>query len=577
MPRTSKTKSDKSEGVNTERTRVRKTVPAEAKRCFEDAVREEYGCVNGKAGHVLEDQLRALFGDSLPSKIATEVDELLESLGLPSRDPVTEQDSPGGETALIQYRVRSDLLDRVNAAASNDSTRGPGDFLAAVMWHYAHQGGILGQVYESLQTARDYVKSNLSSDDNADEIDQIISDLEDKSGDLLSFSIDDFLDSTALVCGSRSDHMVETKLPAVLDRLDMTWHPNNPDLFIDPGALGSVDIPAVRDPRPLPSNRVDKSDRVFAVKILGYERAISGRGVAKLTTADITGGVESIANVNVNDIMQAVADEPGYTFEEEDRSHGGKVLKVSAKAVEDDDVRRVVDEAETGADADAGDEPQDDGDDEKSAADRAVETLDPDNLEDKSLKVQRQIVASSIGSAYDNEIGVENVPNDEIDAVCDRLGLTDANDGSEDETDDDVEAEVDAEFDVLEESSLVEGSDDADPIPDTTEDDADQDENEPETAIEDTRWFAKTIESITDRDLVALWDTMDEGYIRDSIATEIANVRSGTTAESVDPEAIDAVAGEIGLELEEQAGADTNTAANSGKRVATDGGVVSGE
>ncbi len=98
-------------------------------------------------------------------------------------------------------------------------------------------------------------------------------------------------------------------------------------------------------------------------------------------------------------------------------------------------------------------------------------------------------------------------------------------------------------------------------------------EDKPEMPIEETEWFSEAVESIVnaDRDLVALWESMDVEYARESIAGQIADARTDASTESIALDEIDAVVDEIGLTLEEYA---KTTRASDGRQVATDGGLV---
>lgn len=155
-----------------------------------------------------------------------------------------------------------------------------------------------------------------------------------------------------------------------------------------------------------------------------------------------------------------------------------------------------------------------------------------------------------------------------VEQLIDRLGFE--YDGDTDEFRD--PEDVNDTSDPVEESESEPETADSE---DTHQNSDDLESNtEPETPIEETRWFSEVVESIVDadRNLVALWESMDIEYARESIADQITDAQPDATAGSVAPEEIDAVADEIGLTLEEC----TEIArTDNGRQVATDGGVVS--
>lgn len=337
-------------------------VPKRVKDAYDQRVLEEWGRTATMASATLERELAAEFGEGPVTRHREEIDTLLETVGLPGREPPLPDagaDADGavgaGEMVTVNYHVSEDLADQLRAEAARSDFRSGGDLLAAVMWRYACGDGALDRAREAISRANEAAEEQIDPETGKMErVPRIIIEgLRQRActdGDeLVYFTVDDFetvIEETAALKFSASRHARQTHLPSVLEELGFTWFPEKTGMFVDPDKFT---IPETRDPRAKPTYLVDDCDRELAVRVAGYEAARESSRFAKLHTADVVAGVESLSNAIAAEYMRAAADgAPGYRYDA-----GARALKVNRSEVEaareeNDDVLEIAGGAETG-------------------------------------------------------------------------------------------------------------------------------------------------------------------------------------------------------------------------------------
>lgn len=124
-----------------------------------------------------------------------------------------------------------------------------------------------------------------------------------------------------------SDYTRKQYLPRVLDELDFTWHPRNPDLFI---SKESLELPEVRDPTKKPVILVDRDDKRLAIKLAAYRAEGDFRNKAAFSiddAVDLFGG--RVRKNTIRPLMREIAESsPGYQWDQDDAQ-----LKVDRKRV----------------------------------------------------------------------------------------------------------------------------------------------------------------------------------------------------------------------------------------------------
>jgi hypothetical protein len=232
-------------------------------------------------------------------------------------------------TVRVSKSVKEEM-----AAFANQSDVPNYMVLRTVVTHYL-EGGVLGWVtkqLEKLESRIDFSALRKSAPERRR--DETIRALERITGDdeVASFTLAEFdqaIDEGPKTPKTADDHAREKYLPLVLDKLGMTWHPDDDELFEKTDAVDET-----ADVRQKPKALMDERDTELALAIDAAEAADNSNRPIKYEKGDAN-ALGGISYSNAGEYMRRVANWSGYKFDKRE-----EVLKINVDKITD---RRVLD------------------------------------------------------------------------------------------------------------------------------------------------------------------------------------------------------------------------------------------
>ncbi|WP_138005710.1 hypothetical protein [Halalkalirubrum salinum] len=291
-----------------DRMRLNLRVDEDVKQAFNSEVKFKFGKCRPYAGVELERELRYFLDQGEIAELRKVVCELADS----SENSTNEKNSYStnrDKTTVVSYRIAEDIRNRLVTVAEDDF-RSPGELVEAIMYGYTTEGSAIERLTQKLKkvAAKSHTDERDSISAKERRTKTIAQELE--GGE---FKLDDFDEAVKLARGiGVGDHAREEYLPRVLEELDYTWHPQNPELFIE----GEIfDFPDVRDPTNKPLILMDEEDKRLAIKVAAYRNKTKSFG----TTFSIDEAVDlfrgKVRRSTVRPLMRDIADtSPGYKY-----------------------------------------------------------------------------------------------------------------------------------------------------------------------------------------------------------------------------------------------------------------------
>ena len=313
-----------SEGCN--RVRLNLRVDKDVKSAFNEAIESKFGKCRPYAGVELEREFRYFLNEGEFAELKDVVDDLADSFDS-SEGKEKIRETGRGETTVASHRISEDVR-RDLISASEDDYRSPGELVEAIMYGYITNGSVTERVTQKLREISE--QSRPDGDDSMGAKERRTKTIAHKLNrpEGTAFTIDEFDEAIKAAQGiGVSDYTRQQYLPRVLDELEFTWHPQNPDLFIDGE---SIELPEVRDPTNKPVMLMDENDEKLSIKLAAYRSQSDFKDKATFSVTDavdLFGG--RVRKNTVRPLMKEVANSsPGYQWDEYD-----KQLKVDRKEV----------------------------------------------------------------------------------------------------------------------------------------------------------------------------------------------------------------------------------------------------
>ncbi|ELZ97836.1 hypothetical protein [Haloferax sulfurifontis] len=308
------------------RVRLNLRVDEDVKCAFNDEVEAKFGKCRPYAGIELEREFRYFLDEGEFAELNNVVDDLTDSLdGSEGKEKIRETNR--SKTTVASHRIAEDVRTALMSAAEDDF-RSPGKLVEAIMYGYVTNGSAIERLTQKLRDISEQSKPDVDSSMGAKErrTKTIAHELEQSGPG--GFTLKEFDEAIEAAQGiGASDYTRRQYLPRVLDELDFTWHPRNPDLFI---SRESLDLPEVRDPTKKPVMLVDRDDKRLAIKIAAYRAQGDFKDKAAFSVDDAVDLFEGRVRKNtVRPLMREVAESsPGYRWDRDDSQ-----LKVDRKKV----------------------------------------------------------------------------------------------------------------------------------------------------------------------------------------------------------------------------------------------------
>ena len=319
---------------------------------FLEAVEREWGATEPYAGFVIERAWREYRKDHPAEEY---VDHLLGAVarrGTPTREKKHSTRAAAGDSdGRVWVRVSADVKEDMAAFAAETGSANHDVLRAVVCWYL--DGGLLGLLTEKLETAVPEAEQQLAEFDAGDDrgltaeekkrrwlADHLTAD----DGGPGAFTREDFGDALEAMPyrGGDTEHMRDTHLQPVLDRLGFTEHPNNPDLFVpEERAAAYAEEQGIDPDAPAferkPYDDLTDAERVHGLRVELARRAseYGGKRALRADTvrSDVFDGTPGARKVK--DLMDRAADARGF---DTDAKGGTKRLRCDREAVQARDV-----------------------------------------------------------------------------------------------------------------------------------------------------------------------------------------------------------------------------------------------
>lgn len=307
-----------------ERIQVNVRVDKQVKDAFDEKIIETFGTQRPYAGIELEREFRAFLDRGDVADLRFVVEDLLAVFE--DTDHEKKIRKPKRKKSVsIGYRISEELRREMKSVSDKDS-RSFGKIVELIMYKYVMEGRFLHRITEDLQHVLERVETE--RDDSlgakgrrtqtiADELD---------SRDLDAFDIADFEDAIEIASGiGASTYTKKEYLPRVLDKLNFTWDPENPERFIDREADS---VPDIRDLTTKPYILMNREDKRKAIKIAAYRSATSRHSQFSIEdAAAVLQGRPKRSTIKTL-LREIASSAPGYQYSSEQ----GRI-KVSPKVV----------------------------------------------------------------------------------------------------------------------------------------------------------------------------------------------------------------------------------------------------
>jgi hypothetical protein len=296
----------------TNRVRLNLRIDEDVKRNFNNAIKAKFGKCRPYAGIELEREFRYFLNQGELADLQDAVDDLTDTLdGSESKEKTREVNR--GETVVASHRIAENVRTAL-ISASQDDYRSAGELAETIMYGYITDGSVIERVTQKLQRISEESQPDVDNSMGAKErrTNTIIDELGRPTEG--GFTLDDLDQAIEAAKGiSASDYSREQYLPRVLDELDFTWHPNNPELYV---ASEGSELPDPRDPTNKPLMLMDRDDKRLAIKVAAYR---SRDGSRVKTAFNIVDAVDlfkgQIQKSTIRRLMREVAkSSPGYEY-----------------------------------------------------------------------------------------------------------------------------------------------------------------------------------------------------------------------------------------------------------------------
>ena len=260
----------------------------------------------------MEREFRYFLNQGELADLQDAVDDLTDTLG-GSESKEKTREVNRGETVVASHRIAENVRTALMSASQEDY-RSAGELAEAIMYGYITDGSVIERVTQKLQRISEESQPDIDNSMGAKErrTNTIVNELgRSREG---GFSLDDLDQAIEAAKGiSASDYTREQYLPRVLDELDFTWHPNNPELYV---ASEGSELPDPRDPTKKPLMLMDRDDKRLAIKVAAYRSRDGSRIKAVFSIADAVDLFKGqIRKSTVRQLMREVAkSSPGYEY-----------------------------------------------------------------------------------------------------------------------------------------------------------------------------------------------------------------------------------------------------------------------
>lgn len=407
--------STSSAGATVERVCLNLRVSKSVKEAYETVVAEKYGRKRPYTGTELEREFRLALDKGTITELYDSVLDLADAFGKVPREK-NNLSTPDDETAVVAYRVAEPVRNGIMALASSNNCSNPGEFVERVMYSYA----VGESVDERLINLTDRIKqaTDHKFNDELSAKERRTKAIADELDGLHQFTIDDFDSAVESVPKiSPGSYIREEYLPRVLDELDKTWHPHNPEVFTN-----TDDVPPERerDHRNKPYLLMDAADKQLAIKT----DIVTGNGRAYTVSDALDALRNKPQHKTVRKLMRQIGETAGFEYKKGSQRRGNNaddVLVVNRKDVlsstDHKDVQRVLADEQT-------------DDDGSTSADERTETdgtqwvqQAAENLPDAPVgKLPDAVIKNKIAEATNDEIDRDesgSIPDELLDAVTD--------------------------------------------------------------------------------------------------------------------------------------------------------------
>ncbi len=323
------------------RVRLNLRVDEDVKRAFNKEIESKFGKCRPYAGIELEREFRYFLDKGELSELKQAVDDLADTFDVPEGKEKIRETSRG-ETVVASHRIAEDVR-RELISAADDDYRSPGKLVEAIMHGYATHGSVIERVTQKLQEVSEH--SQPDADDSTGAMERrtktIADELVGSEGE--TFVIDEFDEAVKAAKGiGPGSHARKIYLPRVLDELGFTWHPRNPDLFVDPEW---TELTEVRDPTKKPLILMDEDDKRLAIKLAAYRSTKdSTMRTATFSTTDAVDLFKGrVRQSTVRPLMREIADtSPGYQYDSDKEALKVKRKEVKRHSDENSDILNIV-------------------------------------------------------------------------------------------------------------------------------------------------------------------------------------------------------------------------------------------
>jgi hypothetical protein len=327
---------------------------------FLEAVEAEYGATEPYAGFALEQAWREYREDHPAEQY---VDRLMGSVGRRGRDTrektLSTRPATGDPAGRVWVRLSAEVKADMAAYAAETGSANHDVLRAVVCWYL--DGGILGLLTDKLEVAVPDAEKLADELDGSD--DRGLTAEEKKRRWLAdeltprAFPREVFGEKLEAMPwrGGDTEHMRETHLQPVLNRIGYTEHPSNPELFVPEEQAREYaeeqdidpDAPAF-ERKPYDDLTDDERIQKLRAELAGRAAGYGGKRALRADTAccEVFNGTPGTRKVK--DLMDRAARAEGF---ETDARDGAKRLRCDLEAVAD---RGVLADAGLTADADPG-------------------------------------------------------------------------------------------------------------------------------------------------------------------------------------------------------------------------------
>jgi hypothetical protein len=308
---------------------------------FEGAVEGEYGATSPYRGFVLERAWREYRDDHPAEEYVDRLLRAVGSRGRPTREKNLSRSASVEDDRQVWVSVSQEIKGEMERFATEAGVPNHEVLRAVVCWYL--DGGLLGRLTEKLERAVPEAEEQLADLDGS--ADASLGTKERRTVELVrglgegAFTRDDFREELREVRGtSDSPYCRDEYLPRVLDRLDFTPHPNNPDLFVPEEQAREyaddediLDGPAIDR---LPYADLTDEEQVYGLRVEAVRKA-EGRtnGRYALRVEEVRGEVfdGGPSKRRAKALMDRATQASGFST---DARGGGKRLKVDVSEVD---------------------------------------------------------------------------------------------------------------------------------------------------------------------------------------------------------------------------------------------------